>query len=128
MKFRTLWLVALLAIGVLALTGCNKNNTPVENPQENVEVVAPVENPEENVVENVEETVVENTEENVEETVVENTEEATEMWSQAETYCEENGGSIMPRQDADGNAFTLCAFENGIACEVTDFFNGDCQP
>ena len=114
MKFRTLWLVALLAIGVLALTGCNKDNTPVENPTEN-----PVENTVENTV---------NPEENVEETVVENTEETTEVGNQAETYCEENGGSIMPRQDADGNAFTLCAFSNGIACEVTDFFNGDCQP
>jgi putative hemolysin len=34
----------------------------------------------------------------------------------------------MPREDEDGNAFSLCAFSNGIACEVTDFFNGDCQP
>lgn len=128
MKFRTLWLVALLAIWVLALTGCNKDNTPVENPTENpVEVENTVNNPEETVVENTEETVVENVEETTE-TVVENTEETTEVGNQAETYCEENGGSIMPRQDADGNAFTLCAFSNGIACEVTDFFNGDCQP
>ena len=41
MKTRTLWLVALLAIGALTLTGCNKTNTPVENTEENVWIANP---------------------------------------------------------------------------------------
>ena len=42
MKTRTLWLVALLAIGALTLAGCNKTNTPVENPvEEEVEIANP---------------------------------------------------------------------------------------
>ena len=114
MKFRTLWLVALLAIGVLALTGCNKNNTPAENP-----------NPEGNV----EETVVKNTEENVEEVAVENTEENVEeiVNPAASVYCEENGGTVMPREDGEGNQVTLCVFDNGIACEEWAFYRGECQ-
>lgn len=41
MKTRTLWLVALLAIGALTLAGCNKSTTPVENPEEEVEIANP---------------------------------------------------------------------------------------
>lgn len=42
MKTRTLWLVALLAIGALTLAGCDKTNTPVENPvEEEVEIANP---------------------------------------------------------------------------------------
>ena len=37
---KTFWIVALLAIGALTLTGCNKN-TPVENPDENTEIANP---------------------------------------------------------------------------------------
>ena len=37
---KTIWLVALLAMGALTLAGCNKNTT-VENPEENVEIPNP---------------------------------------------------------------------------------------
>ncbi len=85
MKKRTLWLIALLTIGVLTLTGCNKDNTTTENPEE-VEVANP-----------------------------------------AAVYCEENGGTLMPREDEKGEKLSLCVFNNGIACEEWDFYNGDCQ-
>ena len=39
MKKTTLWIVALLAVATLA--GCNLNKTPVENPDENVEIANP---------------------------------------------------------------------------------------
>jgi len=39
---KMLWLIALLAISVLTLTGCNKTAAPVENPwEENVEIANP---------------------------------------------------------------------------------------
>ena len=41
MKTKAFWLVALLAAGVLTLAGCGKNETPVENPDENAEIANP---------------------------------------------------------------------------------------
>ena len=35
MKTRTFWLVSLLVACFLAVAGCGKNQTPVENPNEN---------------------------------------------------------------------------------------------
>ena len=42
---KTLWIVALLAITCSTLAGCNKDNTPVENPVENPEEVVEIANP-----------------------------------------------------------------------------------
>lgn len=41
MKIKTFGLVALLAAGVLTIAGCGKNQTPVENPDENAEIANP---------------------------------------------------------------------------------------
>ena len=86
MKIKTFGLVALLGIGALTLAGCNKDTTPVENPEEEVEVANP-----------------------------------------ASVYCEENGWYLLPQLDEAGNTITLCVFENGIACEEWDLYNGICQ-
>ncbi len=41
MKTKAFGLVALLAAGVLTLAGCGKNQTPVDNPEENAEIANP---------------------------------------------------------------------------------------
>ncbi len=41
MKIKTLWFFAVLALGSLILMGCNKTNSPTENPNENIGIANP---------------------------------------------------------------------------------------
>lgn len=46
----------------------------------------------------------------------------------ASTYCEEQGGTLEIRTDADGNQYGVCVFDDGSECEEWAFFRGECQP
>lgn len=46
----------------------------------------------------------------------------------ASVYCEEQGGALDIRTDADGNEFGVCVFADGSECEEWAFFRGECAP
>ena len=48
------------------------------------------------------------------------------MANPASVYCEENGGTLEIRTDADGGQFGMCLFDDGSECEEWAFFSGTC--
>lgn len=105
MKTRTLWLVALLAIGVLTLTGCNcnKNNSEETNVNEEVNT---------NVEVNV------NEEENA-------AEEMVGMANPASVYCVEQGWELIPMEDEEWNQYAMCRLADGTEVEEWEYFRAN---
>ncbi len=50
------------------------------------------------------------------------------MPNPAAVYCEEQGGTIDIRTDAEGNQYGVCMFEDGSECDEWAFYRGECQP
>jgi putative hemolysin len=46
----------------------------------------------------------------------------------ASVYCEEQGGTVDIRTDADGNQAGVCVFQDGSECDEWAYFRGECQP
>ena len=46
----------------------------------------------------------------------------------ASVYCEEQGGRLEIRTDADGGQVGICVFDDGSECEEWAFFRGECAP
>lgn len=46
----------------------------------------------------------------------------------ASVYCEENGGRLDLRADADGGVRGICVFPDGSECEEWAYFRGECAP
>lgn len=46
----------------------------------------------------------------------------------ASVYCEEQGGTLEIRTDADGGQYGVCIFADGSECEEWAYFRGECQP
>lgn len=45
----------------------------------------------------------------------------------ASVYCEENGGKVDIRDEADGQV-GYCVFPDGSECEEWAYYRGECQP
>ena len=104
MRTRTLWLIVLLAIGVLTLTGCNWNKN---NSEEAIN---------EEVNSNVEADV--NEEENVEEEMV-------WMANPASVYCVEQGWELIPMEDEEWNQYAMCRLADGTEVEEWEYFRAN---
>ena len=52
----------------------------------------------------------------------------TQIANPASVYCEEQGGKLEIRTDADGGQYGVCIFEDGSECEEWAFFRGECKP
>jgi hypothetical protein len=50
------------------------------------------------------------------------------MANPASVYCEEQGGTLEMRQDAEGGIYGVCIFPDGSECEEWAYFRGECQP
>jgi putative hemolysin len=50
------------------------------------------------------------------------------MANPASVNCEEMGGRVEMRTDADGGQYGVCIFEDGSECEEWALFNGECVP
>jgi putative hemolysin len=46
----------------------------------------------------------------------------------ASEHCEEQGGQVDIRQDADGAEQGVCVFPDGSECEEWAYFRGECEP
>jgi putative hemolysin len=46
----------------------------------------------------------------------------------ASVYCEENGGTVDIRDDANGGQIGYCIFEDDSECEEWAFYRGECSP
>jgi putative hemolysin len=46
----------------------------------------------------------------------------------AAVYCDEQGGTVDIRTDAEGNQYGICVFADGSECDEWDFYRGDCVP
>ena len=46
----------------------------------------------------------------------------------ASVFCEEQGGRLEIRTDADGNQSGVCLFQDGSECDEWAYFRGECQP
>lgn len=46
----------------------------------------------------------------------------------ASVHCEEEGGRLELRTDANGGQYGVCIFEDGSECEEWAFFRDECQP
>lgn len=46
----------------------------------------------------------------------------------AAVYCEEQGGTVDIREDAEGNQYGVCVFDDGSECDEWAFFRGECAP
>jgi len=55
-------------------------------------------------------------------------ENESELPNPASVYCEEQGGTLEIRTDADGNQYGVCLFADGSECDEWAFFRGECQP
>ncbi len=53
---------------------------------------------------------------------------ALNMANPASLFCEQQGGKLEIRQDAQGGEYGVCIFPDGGQCEEWAFFNGKCQP
>lgn len=51
-----------------------------------------------------------------------------EMPNPASVYCEQNGGTLELRQDAQGGVQGVCLFPDGSECEEWAYFRGECAP
>lgn len=45
----------------------------------------------------------------------------------ASVYCEENGGTLEIRDEAEGQV-GYCVFPDGTECEEWAYYRGDCEP
>lgn len=45
----------------------------------------------------------------------------------ASVHCEEQGGRVEIRSDAEGSQFGVCVFEDGSECEEWAFYRGECE-
>jgi putative hemolysin len=52
----------------------------------------------------------------------------TQIANPASVYCDEQGGKLEIRTDADGGQYGVCIFEDGSECEEWAFFHGECAP
>ena len=50
------------------------------------------------------------------------------MANPASVYCEEQGGELDIRIDAEGNETGFCVFEDGSEVEEWAFYNGEAEP
>ena len=50
------------------------------------------------------------------------------MANPASTYCEEQGGTLEFREDAEGNQVGWCVFDDGSECEEWAYCRGECEP
>lgn len=55
-------------------------------------------------------------------------EPAANMPNPASGYCEEQGGTVEIRSDADGNQYGVCVFDDGSECDEWAFYRGECKP
>lgn len=46
----------------------------------------------------------------------------------ASVFCEEHGGRLELRQDAEGGVMGVCIFPDGSECEEWTYFRGECAP
>jgi putative hemolysin len=46
----------------------------------------------------------------------------------AAVYCEEQGGRVEIRTDADGGQYGICIFADGSECDEWAFYRGECGP
>jgi len=51
-----------------------------------------------------------------------------DMPNPASVYCEEQGGTVEIRTDADGGQMGVCVFADGSECDEWAFFRGECSP
>ncbi|MHB1318049.1 MAG: putative hemolysin [Anaerolineae bacterium] len=51
-----------------------------------------------------------------------------ELANPASVFCEEQGGTLEIRTDADGGQVGYCLFDDGSECEEWAYFRGECQP
>ena len=58
----------------------------------------------------------------------ENTEEPAGLANPASVHCEEQGGTLEMRTDADGGQYGVCLFDDGSECEEWAYFRGECVP
>jgi putative hemolysin len=50
------------------------------------------------------------------------------MANPASVYCEEQGGTLEIRTDANGGQYGVCLFDDGSECDEWAYFRGECQP
>ncbi len=50
------------------------------------------------------------------------------MANPASVHCEEHGGKVEMRTDANGGVYGVCIFPDGSECEEWKFFRGECKP
>lgn len=53
-------------------------------------------------------------------------EDQSNLPNPASVYCEEQGGTVEIRTDADGNQYGVCVFADGTECDEWAFFRGEC--
>jgi putative hemolysin len=53
---------------------------------------------------------------------------SADMPNPASVYCEEQGGTVEIRTDADGGQVGVCIFPDGSECDEWAFFRGECAP
>jgi putative hemolysin len=46
----------------------------------------------------------------------------------ASVFCEDQGGTLEIRTDADGGQYGICIFDDGSECDEWAYFRGECQP
>jgi len=46
----------------------------------------------------------------------------------ASVYCGQQGGTLEIREDAEGNQYGVCMFDDGTECEEWAFHEGKCAP
>lgn len=46
----------------------------------------------------------------------------------ASVHCEEQGGNLEIRSDAEGGQYGVCTFDDGSECEEWSLFRGECTP
>jgi putative hemolysin len=52
----------------------------------------------------------------------------TGLANPASVHCEEQGGKLEIRTDADGGQKGACVFDDGSECDEWAFFRGECNP
>ncbi len=52
----------------------------------------------------------------------------TELPNPASVNCLEQGGRLDIREDAEGNQFGICVFEDGSECDEWEYYRGECAP
>ena len=54
--------------------------------------------------------------------------EAPQTANPASVHCEQEGGQLEIRRDADGNEQGVCRFPDGSECDEWAFYRGECAP